>query len=369
MVPLTREPRNTSAEDANRNESTVESGRRGILSNTPIWILLALSGLCDSWGNLLGFIAQPWVPGTVFSLMTQAIIPFTVLTSAVLFKRTYTAVQMTAVTLVITGGIISLVPELKRNVAAPVTAFFALFGQAYASPSELQNESREILGPLNGQASSPVVFSVLAAVSTLPTAISFALKEKVFRSFRPHLFGQSSGSKLDVFIVNAHTSAFQLLWTPFAIPINCLLGETHGQPLLGYVRNGFRCFSGSTPPIDQGGPCQAWGCCRWALASYAAYICINVAFNIILLTLLRTASALWGFMCMKAVLPVSIALFFLPWPLLNRGDTGISRWTFVSLAFIIVGIGIFKAATLKKERIRTEQYGGEETPCCFPLIR
>ncbi|ESS32785.1 putative transmembrane protein [Toxoplasma gondii VEG] len=74
------------------------------------WRLFVLTGLCDACGNILGFIAQPYVPGPLFSLATQAIVPFSCLCSLALLRRRYSCSQLAALLLVTVGFFVAWCP-------------------------------------------------------------------------------------------------------------------------------------------------------------------------------------------------------------------------------------------------------------------
>ncbi|KEP67771.1 UNVERIFIED_CONTAM: hypothetical protein HHA_228730 [Hammondia hammondi] len=74
------------------------------------WRLFVLTGLCDACGNILGFIAQPYVPGPLFSLATQAIVPFSCLCSLALLRRRYSCPQLAALLLVTAGFFVAWYP-------------------------------------------------------------------------------------------------------------------------------------------------------------------------------------------------------------------------------------------------------------------
>ena len=79
---------------------------------------------------------------------------------------------------------------------------------------------------------------------------------------------------------------------------------------------------------------------------YLIYITINLMFNIVLLILLKYASALQGFMAIKAVLPFAFLLFYIKWPLLEPSKFNI--WIVVGLLFVIAGLIFYRLFTYIK---------------------
>ncbi|CEM04266.1 unnamed protein product [Vitrella brassicaformis CCMP3155] len=296
------------------------------------WKWFVLTGLFDSCGNILGFISQPYVSGAVYSLMNQTIVPFTAIVSMIMLGRKYTLWQVCAITVVVCGAILALVPDLSAHPTGG---------------SSHHMHASESLG-----------FALLTALSTLPSALSFALKEKIFRKYAHHHHGGDGTppESLDLFVVNSHGSLFGLLWVPLALPLNIVFGQTNGQPLSQYVVDGFSCFGGVTPDscLCYERNCQAWGCCKYAFSTYMVYVTVG--------------SALLAFICLKAVLPLSILLFAVyPWPLLDQSDTRVTPYTWVSLVIILGGVVWYKMTDIHKEAIKKKKFEGHEPPCLWPL--
>lgn len=80
------------------------------------WRYFVVTGFCDACGNILGFIAQPFVPGPLFSLATQAIVPFSCLCSMLLLKRRYSLAQVGALLLVTAGFFVAWYPLVVPHV-------------------------------------------------------------------------------------------------------------------------------------------------------------------------------------------------------------------------------------------------------------
>eukprot|EP01121_Diplochlamys_sp_Union-15-3_P005431 TRINITY_DN15760_c0_g1_i1.p1 TRINITY_DN15760_c0_g1~~TRINITY_DN15760_c0_g1_i1.p1 ORF type:complete len:432 (+),score=27.30 TRINITY_DN15760_c0_g1_i1:64-1359(+) len=269
-----------------------------------------IMGFMDGFGNILGLIATPHISGPMTSLMSQAIVLFSLLCALIILRTKYTYWQVWATLLVIAGATISLIPDIANS-------------------------------EKNKTKTSSLAFCLVMAISTLPNAISFTLKELVFAKRRD----------LDIFVVNSHSSLFQLLWWPLFLPITLLFKQTGGQSLGVYIKHGFQCFGGFTPNdkfLKQDCSSDPW--------PYFIYITINLLFNIVLLLLLKRASALLGFMAIKAILPLSVLLFYFNWPLI--GKTPISSFVVGGLVVILLGLGLFRYTTLTKNKYPME------SKCC-----
>jgi glycerol-3-phosphate acyltransferase PlsY len=91
---------------------------------------------------------------------------------------------------------------------------------------------------------------------------------------------------------------------------------------------------------------------------YLIYVAFNLAFNIVLLILLKKASALQGFMALKAIVPVTVLLFYFEWPLIGRSN--VNLWILIGLAVIMVGLVLYRMfSNIQKEH---KQYAG-----CFSV--
>eukprot|EP00920_Eleutheroschizon_duboscqi_P031011 GHVT01075047.1.p1 GENE.GHVT01075047.1~~GHVT01075047.1.p1 ORF type:complete len:648 (+),score=137.27 GHVT01075047.1:75-2018(+) len=475
-----------------------------------------ISGLMDAAGNSLGFIAQPYVSGPVFSLMNQAIVPFSAIVSMLILGKRYTLLQCSALVIVIAGFLVSwttgesqqldclsFLTTARSAVRTPWTghadlletdyylqpnhgAFDAEFkaanaetghsqvyqldeGQAtrttsterarvgvsstsphssrhsvntsrgasssigdgvaggdignggktsnsssttvdHPSALNIPNSSSSSLGVSVDQASRAVVprelksaeaealppavsrrpstlqlagenskgsasaeasevesfvrlpdapvcmFALIVAVSTLPSAISFTVKELVLRKYRERYGGEED---LNVLVILTFGSLCQLLWTPLALPLNYFLGLTHGDGLLVYAREAVWCLTGHTCDREGG------ELCKYAPLAYSIYILINLFFNFALISLVQAASSLLTFICLKAVLPISILLFWVaPWPLLDQVDVNVTAYTAMSLSIILFGIVLYQYGRVKN----LELFKEHQPPCCWPIF-
>jgi drug/metabolite transporter (DMT)-like permease len=261
------------------------------------WKYFVIMGLMDGLGNILGLIAQPYLTGPVVSLMSQTIVLFSVICAVIILRTTYSFWQLWAVGLLICGVMFTLLPTFDNR------------------------------HQLTGQFS----WAILVAMSTLPNAISFTFKELMFRE-KPGL---------DIFIVNSHGSLFQLLFQPIFLPITLLFPGVLGPStnLLNFVHDGFGCFGGTTPHGDK-------KTCVNNPYPYLIYAGFNLIFNILLLMVTKDASALLSFMAIKAILPISVILFLVNWPII--GSSAISNYDIIGLIIIIIALGLYRFFTVQK---------------------
>jgi hypothetical protein len=282
-------------------------------SKIPPLKYFVLTGLLDGLGSILQLLATPHVLGPLTPLLGQTIILFLMICALIILKTRYTYWQCFTVLVVVIGTFISLIPD--------------------------------VVGKLKGENS--LLFSIVLAISGLPFAMSYTIKELVFKE-KPGL---------DLFVLSTHTAIFQLLFYPLFVPISVLLKQTGSQGLIQYIRDGFSCFIGITPDTLLPGTCSP------DPYPYLVYIAMNIGYNIALLWLLKIASALQTFMASTAVLPVSVLLFYFKWPLLGRSP--IDTFIIIGLVTILVGLVGYRLTTNWKTK-----YVKQSTCCsCFLPVK
>jgi len=185
-----------------------------------------------------------------------------------------------------------------------------------------------------------IFYSLLQVLTIFPYAASFALKDRVFE------LREEEG--LELFIVNSHGSFFQFILQPVFIPICVSLGVTNNTPIIDYTLDGLKCFVGNTPNTLEPETCN------YAYVVYSMYIVINVTYNVLLLYLVKYASSLFSFMTSTIILPLSMFLFLIPWPIIKPAE--ISTFQYVSLITIITGLCLYQLTTKWQKE--------NDLPCC-----
>jgi len=260
------------------------------------WKYFLLIGLTDGISTILQLIASPYLPGPIISLLSQSSILFSMIISTLILLKKFTFWEIWSVILVYFGVTVTLIPEFSGI-----------------------------------DESISVYYSLIMGFVALPSAIAVTLKELLFRNY-----------DFDLFIVNSHGSLFQLISFPFFLPLAILFDQTQGQPLLTYIINGFYCFIGKTPVGSKFD-------CSPDPYPYVVYIGINLIYNLLLLMLVKYASAVLCFMTLQAVLPVSVILFYINWPYLEA--TKFSIWTIMGLVVIMVALALYQFFSLQKKQI------------------
>jgi len=325
------------------------------------WRLLALCGLGDVAGNVLGFIGQPYLTLPMYSLANQGTLVFSVIFSMTLLHTRYILLELLAVILVIAGMIILVVSTCHGSD-----------------------------GGLN------VLSFLVVVASTCGNAASFVLKEKVFRGFQEFLDGQrvvsSSGvvasntrlvelahsnwsttnesgqaaaaahpaKKCDTFVVSSCTNLFGALFVLPMLPVNIILKQTDGKTLVEFFEDGVTCLGNVIPARD---PFRE-GACTFAWQAWFLYIVVNLFLNLLILLNVKHGSALLTFVSMKAVTPCSLMASLVAWHVgpitLPASQAGPAGW--ICLVLVLIGVCFFRYGNIVRDRLPDEKH-----KCCWPL--
>lgn len=164
-----------------------------------IWVYLMMAGACDSVGNVLGFIAQQHLPQVLYQLFLQSLLVFSAVLSVFILNKRYSFYHILGIISCMAAGIIGISPNLSYE---------------------------SIEGKSTG---SMIFYCIVAVFSTLPTALSYVLKEKIFnlykdfandptyKDYQSHRY--NTASSLNVIICSAHVSLVQLFIVPFLVSI------------------------------------------------------------------------------------------------------------------------------------------------------
>eukprot|EP00667_Euglena_gracilis_P014233 EG_transcript_14734 len=263
---------------------------------------LILLGACDTVGSVLIAISASQLGGPFIVILGQAILPASMAVSYLLLGTTYSTVQGLAVGLVVAG-------------VAVATA----------------------LGPPTAGAHPPL-FCLLMAASTIPYAISFTLKEQVFRE-RPGLH---------VLVVNFFSSVFQLCFAVMCLPVVSLpqFGGVPPTVLPAYVRLATRCVLGAdslellAPAELDGVDTLMWTQCHYMPGPLLVYIVTNITMNILVLTVVKHAGAVLNFVLSTVATTLQYFAFVLDWPLLPRAKLAAANY--VGFGCAVAGLVLYR---------------------------
>lgn len=303
--------------------------RNGIFSEPYLKaFILAASG--DSIGNVFGYICTPYVAGPIHSLLAQFTIMFTAMLSMCFLQKRYSMAQVMSLVGVEVAVLIGVIPGLGKK----------------------------------GENSSDPLFSFLLGFSCLFNAMAWVAKELAFGAYARF---QKSGSSykpveagsevqpdtLHIFVVNSHVALFQLPMTLLLVPLAQATGQTHGEDVVSYLREGFGCLAGS---LDES------PLCAYAARYTAYYVVCNIVWNWTILLNVKFNGALATFVALKAISPCSSVLFaYVDWPLLHT--TEVSPVTWIVFIVLIPFILFYMYASYHQQKREQEN----KATCCYPL--
>ncbi|KAF4714974.1 hypothetical protein FOZ63_033794 [Perkinsus olseni] len=262
---------------------------------------ILLASLCDVLVELFMFMSQPYLSIVIFSLLQQGTVPFTLLFSLIILTTRYIALEVLGVLLVIVMAVVSV-----------------MVGAHHTTPTQSAASQTSV-----------VLMSVLCLLATLFQALSFVLKERMFREYTQLLLsrrGKGGGeeARLDVFAVSSASNLFSMIWV---FPLSLLVESfrtTADLPIMDHISNGFRTL------LTVEGAWQA----------QVVYLIINLLFNINVYMLVSYGSTLLTFVCMKVTVPLAALFSLIKWPLI--GAATVSPFEWLTLSITLIGIGVFR---------------------------
>lgn len=256
----------------------------------------AVMGALDSVSGIMQVFAATYLGGSLIILLGQAAIPVSMLISRALLQSKYSVYQYVGAVVVSTGLLIVLGPSLSGNGSS-------------------------------GTDSHAVVFwSVVMIVSCVPMCLSSVYKEKALGE-----------AELDPVYLNGWIAVFQLLMAiPLTVPA-AMVGDPSVQPahLLENLADGFKCYMGQNSITD--GPHK--DDCEKATIYVTTYLLFNVAYNLLIILILKFGSANILWLAMTIMVPLGNVAFTFPFmpehqPLHANDIAG--------LVFIMLGLFVYR---------------------------
>lgn len=261
-----------------------------------------LMGLGDAVGYVFGIFAARRVSGYLLVLLPQSMVPMTMVLTYFYLKQRYTWLQVLGVVLLIGGVVVSLIPSIRSA----------------AHSSDTSAESSILT----------LVWAFVYILSCLPNAISFTLKEDVFKDV----------PTMDIFMVNSMDSIWQLIFELLLFPLVCIpgFGGIPWNDLPAYMTDGAYCYLGMNPTLTDD--------CRGMPWLNILYVVINLSWNISLLLLLKKGGAVLMFIASSVSMPLANLAFAISWPLLPA--LPLTWENGVSLVVVLAGLVIYRGAGL-----------------------
>jgi len=286
-------------------------------------------GICDGLSGTFMVLGGVHTSGTLQVLLSQAVIPFTMVASVSLIGKRYHALQQLGAGIIVLGIVL------------------AKAGGGSSSGSD--NE---------------VVFNVLFVISLVPSALSSVFKEVAFRGF---------DGDLDVNVLQFWVALFQVIVNVVAMPIYTLkmLGaqQVPIEKMPGLSYGGTRCLFFLEDQVmtdcDLPGerPCDH---CHDAWVPVAGYLVFNLFFNIFTMLVIKHGSATLSFLVSTLRMPLS-SLAFSSSLIMGSEATPVGFSDLFSLCVILAGLIAYRAGSrLLKSRQRREEAVAPTSPWPSP---
>ncbi|XP_027353819.1 protein CLT2, chloroplastic isoform X2 [Abrus precatorius] len=251
-------------------------------------------GFLEALGLVTGMSAGAILPGPVIPILNQTFLVWQLMFSTLLLRRRYSINQFIGCLLVAAGVVVAISSGSNA-------------GQML---SDVQ-----------------VFWPALMIVSCAFQAWASVIKEYIFIDSATRLKHKS----LDIFVVNSFGSGFQALFVLLSLPILSHLKGIPLDQLPSYLKSGAGCFLnlGAVKPNCDGAPLLP-----------LLYVITNLAFNISLLNVVKTSSAVVASLLVMLSVPISIYILSLPLPYLPEG-TSLSPFFLLGCAILLCGLFLY----------------------------
>uniref|UniRef100_A0AAV1UY18 Drug/Metabolite Transporter (DMT) Superfamily n=1 Tax=Peronospora matthiolae TaxID=2874970 RepID=A0AAV1UY18_9STRA len=255
----------------------------------------AVMGGLDSIAGILQVFAATYLGGSLIILLGQAAIPMTMLISSLLLKAKYSSYQYVGAAVVTLGLLIVL--------------------GAGDSHSSTGTDSNLI-----------VLWSIVMIFSCVPMCLSSVYKEKTLGE-----------AELDAVYLNGWIAVFQFL---FAIPLTfpaALVGDHPVTPreLPENLKDGLMCYLGQNTVIHGTHKDN----CDKATIYVTAYLLFNVAYNLLIILILKFGSANILWLAMTIMVPLGNVAFTFPF---MPEHQPLHAKDIASLVLIMLGLFIYR---------------------------
>ncbi|KAF1893862.1 hypothetical protein Lal_00002401 [Lupinus albus] len=254
-------------------------------------------GFLEALGVASGMSAAAILPGPVIPILSQTFLVWQLMFSTLFLGRRYSINQLAGCLLVAAGVVVAIA---SGSNAGHMLSKVELFWPA------------------------------LMIVSGAFQAGASVIKEYVFVDSAIRLKNKS----LDIFVVNSFGSGFQALFVLLFLPLLSNLKGIALVQLPSYLKSGAACF------LNLGAPKPS---CDGAPLLPVLYIITNLAFNISLLNVVKSSSAVVASLMVMLSVPVSVYILSLPLPYLPEG-TSLSPNFVLGCAILVCGLFLYNTA-------------------------
>lgn len=261
-----------------------------------------LIGILEALGVAAGMSAGAMLPGPAIPILSQTFLVWQLLFSTIILGRKYTFKQIVGCLLVAIGVIVAVTSG---------------------------SDEGQLLSKVD------IIWPALMIASSAFQAGASIIKEFVFIDAAKRLKGKT----LDIFVVNSFGSGFQALFVLLFMPF---LSQMKGIPfseLPSYLRSGAACFLNIGPNVTG---------CNGAPLLPLLFIITNMAFNISLLNLVKTSSAVIASLAATLAVPLAIYVLALPLPYLPEGSV-LSPFFLAGSVILVLGLILYNLPQYAKQ--------------------
>ncbi|KAF3775212.1 CLT2 protein [Nymphaea thermarum] len=261
-------------------------------------------GFLEALGVAAGMSAGAMLPGPAIPILSQTFLVWQLCFSFLILGRRYAFNQILGCFLVAAGVVIAVASG--------------------ANDGQLLSQIK-------------VIWPALMVASSAVQAGASILKEFVFIDAAKRL----KGGPLDIFVVNSFGSGFQALFVFFLLPFLSNLRGISFAELPAYLQSGAACFINADANISG---------CDGAPLLPILFMAVNIAFNISLLNLLKTTSALVASLSITLSVPLSIYILSLPLPWIPEGAR-LTPFFAIGTIILVSGLLLYNLPKRKETKV------------------
>ncbi|KXZ44069.1 hypothetical protein GPECTOR_74g683 [Gonium pectorale] len=263
---------------------------------------LAVVGACEAVAQLLFMAGAAHIPGPLLPVVNQTYLVWSLLFASLILGTRYSRAQLAGAALVVAGVSAAAIPPAALAQWLPQTAGSA----AAAAAAAVSNAAAAAEVELR-------YVAVCVSCFAFP-AIANCIKERVFSSAAATL-----GRPLDIFVVNSFGSLFQAVFVLLLLPATTAIKGLALSDLPSHMAASLRAFLGEAGATA--GVAGGWMQYSTPLLALS-YVVTNLAFNISILSLLRSVGSVTTTLVGSSLVPLTIAAFTLPLPYLEPAMLG-----------------------------------------------
>jgi len=265
------------------------------------WYKFAIMGCLDGIAGMMQSFAVNYIPsGGLIILLTQAAIPISMAISKPLLKAKYNLQHYLGAVIVVIGIVVVLIPTFT---------------------------SKEQSGQGDESSGTILMWCGVLIVSCVPMTLSSVYKEKALGE-----------TEIDVVYLNGWVAVYQfIICLVLAVPGGYASSLEPYQIPQNFV-DGAKCYIGDNSILESTATIVA-DQCKTAPIFVTMYLIFNVAYNILIIMILKYGSATLLFLAMTIMVPLGNFTFMLPFV---PGHISLHATDIIGLIIIMIGLVIYR---------------------------